>query len=166
MIKLLSIIIFLLVSFLNAKENPDFAKININEIYILPQDSKIIKDKIEELIIGSKSEIQIAMYNFSYKKYAKALVKTSKKGVDITILLDSEKIKKDDEIYKYLKNNGIKTIISNRKMHIKAAVFDKEIAILGSINWTKDSFDENNEVVLLTKDKKVIFRLRDFIKNN
>ena len=42
-----------------------------NEVFILPKQGDEIKDKISDFILSSKSEIQIAMYNFSYKKFAK-----------------------------------------------------------------------------------------------
>lgn len=163
---MISKILLILVLFFNLSySNENFNFINTNEIYFLPNEKNLVKDKIEALIGNSKEEIIIAMYNFSYKKFAKALVKSSKKGINITVLLDSEKIKKDDKIYKYFKNNGIKTIISNKKMHLKTAVFDRKEAIIGSLNWTKESFNENNEVILFTKDKKVILKLINFINS-
>ena len=79
-----------------------------NEVYILPKQGDEIKDKISESITNAKSEILVAMYNFSYKKFAKELVKASKNGVKIKVILDKEKIEKDDEIYKYFKDNGHK----------------------------------------------------------
>ena len=54
-----------------------------NEVYILPKQGEEIKDKISESILNAKSEILVAMYNFSYKKFAKDLVDASKKGVKI-----------------------------------------------------------------------------------
>jgi len=161
MVKLLIIFLFLSFSFLNANEN--FVLASQNDVYSLPSESSFVKNKIEDLILNSKSEINIAMYNFSYKKFAKALKKASKNGVKVTVLFDKEKIKKDNKIYNYLKNNGIKTILSDRKMHLKVAIFDNDVAVLGSINWTKESFEENDEIILFTKDKKVILKLKNII---
>jgi phosphatidylserine/phosphatidylglycerophosphate/cardiolipin synthase-like enzyme len=138
-----------------------FAK--TNELYILPDDSKALEFKIEKLIKKSQDSIHIAMYNFSYKKIAKELKKASKRGVLVLVLLDSSKVKKDDDIYKYLNKNGIKTKLSKKKLHTKLMVFDKKYALLGSINLTKKSFSENYESVLLTDDKKVINKIYKFI---
>ncbi len=79
-----------------------------NEVFILPKLGDEIKDKISDFIQSSKSEIQIAMYNFSYKKFAKDLVDASKKGVKITVFLDAKKVKEDSEIADFLKKNDIK----------------------------------------------------------
>ncbi len=137
-----------------------------NEVYLLPSQNNQIKEKISNSILNAKSEILIAMYNFSYKDFAKDLVKASKNGVLITVVLDAEKIDKDDEVINLFKKHKIKTIIvDKRKMHLKVAVIDSEIAIFGSSNWTEESFEENYELIYLSQDKKVISSLRDFIKS-
>lgn len=45
-------------------------------------------------------------------------------------------------------------------MHLKLAIFDSKYAILGSANWTKESFNENIEIILKTNDKKIISQLK------
>ena len=136
-----------------------------NEVYILPKQGDEIKDKISDLILSSKSEIQIAMYNFSYKKFAKDLVDASKKGVKITVFLDAKKVKEDSEIADFLKKNDIKVVLVKDKMHLKLAIFDSKLAIFGSVNWTKESFEENYELVYICEDKKTINSLNSFIKS-
>lgn len=138
---------------------------NLNEVYFLPKQSKDVKDKIISLIRDSKFSIEVAMYNFSYKKFAKELISASKKGVEITVIFDKSKVEKDDKIYKLLKKNGIKTIIPKNKLHTKIAVFDNKNFVLGSSNWTKESFKKNYEIILFTKDKKVIKEAKSFINS-
>ena len=136
-----------------------------NEVFILPKQGDEIKDKISDFIQSSKSEIQIAMYNFSYKKFAKDLVDASKKGVKITVFLDAKKVKEDSEIADFLKKNDIKVVLVKDKMHLKLALIDSKIAIFGSTNWTKESFEENYELVYICEDKKTIDSLNSFIKS-
>ena len=136
-----------------------------NEVFILPKQGDEIKDKISDFIQSSKSEIQIAMYNFSYKKFAKDLVDVSKKGVKITVFLDAKKVKEDSEIADFLKKNDIKVVLVKDKMHLKLAIFDSKLAIFGSVNWTKESFEENYELVYICEDKKTIDSLNSFIKS-
>ena len=146
-----------------AKDNRTFSITSLNEIYFLPKEADKTKDNILQLIKNSKSSISIAMYNFSYKKFAKELVSSSKDGVKVTILLDKSKIKKDDKLYKYFKKNGITVKVADKKLHTKVAVFDENIAVLGSINWTKESFKDNYELVMFTKDKNIINKTLDFL---
>lgn len=136
-----------------------------NEVYILPNQGKEIKDKISESIINSNSEILIAMYNFSYKKFAKDLVDASKKGVRITVYLDAKKVKEDSDIFDFLIKNNIKVVLVKDKMHLKVALIDSKIAIFGSTNWTKESFEENYELIYISEDKNIIDTLKSFIKS-
>jgi len=103
------------------------------------------------------------MYNFSYKKFAKELASASKKGVKVKILFDKSKVKKDDKIFKYLRSNNVETIVTKKKLHTKIAIFDNKVALIGSMNWTKESFKNNYEIVMFTKDKRVVSKLDNFI---
>lgn len=151
MFKTIFIMIFLF-STLYSNENI----LNQNQTFFLPQQGNEAKDKIVELISSSKENIKISMYNFSYKKFAKELVDASKKGLKVEVILDKEKIKEDDDIYKYFKNNGVNVIIPKKKLHTKIALFDNKILLIGSLNWTKESFEENYEILLILDDKKII----------
>ena len=136
-----------------------------NEVYILPKQGEEIKDKISESILNSKSEILIAMYNFSYKKFAKDLVDASKKGVKVTVYLDSKKVKEDSDISDFLTKNNIKVVLVKDKMHLKVALIDSKTAIFGSTNWTKESFEENYELIYISDDKNIVDKLKSFIKS-
>ena len=136
-----------------------------NEVYILPKQGEQIKDKISESITNAKSEILVAMYNFSYKKFAKDLVDASKNGVKITVFLDAKKMKEDSEVFEYLKKNNIKVVLVKDKMHLKVALIDSKVAIFGSTNWTKESFEENYELIYISEDEKTVETLSSFIKS-
>jgi phosphatidylserine/phosphatidylglycerophosphate/cardiolipin synthase-like enzyme len=164
MFKSIFITVFLFCS-LFANENILTANQIQNQTLFLPQQGDEAKDKIIELIKASKYNIKISMYNFSYNKFAKELVSASKKGVKVQLILDKKKIEEDNDIYKYLKKNGIKIIVPEKKVHTKIAIFDDEIALIGSMNWTKESFDENYEMLLISKDKKTIKEMNTFINS-
>ena len=138
-----------------------FAK---SELLLLPSEAKSAKERIVQLINSSEESIYIAMYNFSYKKFAKALVKAKKRGVNIVVLFDKKKIKEKDSLYEYLNKKGIKTIVSSDKMHLKVALFDEKTFFLGSTNFTKKSLTENHEIVYFDDDKKSIKKLLSFFQ--
>ncbi len=123
-----------------------------DKIYFLPKEASEVKAHIEKLIKNSNHKIDIAMYNFSYKRFHKALKKASKDGVDINIIYGKSKLK----FYK-----KIKLIQTKRKQHIKLAIIDDKFAIYGSANWTKESFGENYEIINITDDKQ---KIKKFIK--
>jgi len=130
--------------------------------YFLPQDSDLLKAHIEKLIDTSTTSIDIAMYNFSYKKFAKLLNNAVKRNVEVNVIFDKKKVQSDENSkYNYLKNQGVNSILSNKKMHLKIALFDKRIAILGSLNWTKASFNDNYEIVHITDNYNVISKSKN-----
>lgn len=164
MFKILIITLFLFSNLLFANENI-LAYNTYNQTLILPKQSEEAKNKIIELISTAKQSINISMYNFSYKKFAKELVQASKNGVKVKLILDKSKVQNDNEIYKYLKNNGIEIIIPKDKVHTKIALFDDNILLFGSLNWTKESFENNHEILLISNDKKIINEVNVFINS-
>ena len=122
-----------------------------DKVYFMPNDSSEAKEHIVKILKNANSTIDIAMYNFTYKKFNKAIKKAIKNGVKVTIIYNKTKLKFDKKI------NLIKT---KRKQHIKLAIIDDKFIIYGSANWKKASFGENYEIVNITDDKK---RVKKFI---
>ena len=137
-----------------------------NELFILPSQNKEINEKIENLIDSSQNEIIIAMYNFSHKDILKKLKKSSKKGVKILLILDEEKYKENKKLIKELEEENIKIVIPKDKMHMKVAIFDNKFLLIGSMNWTKESFEENHEIVIINNDLETIIKLSSYFKNS
>ena len=157
--------VFFFIVFFTSTLFANEVNLNQNHVYFFPKQADEAKDKIVELIANSKDTIKISMYNFSYKKFAKELVEASKNGVKIQVILDEKKVKEDNEIYKYLKKNDIEIIISKKKLHTKIAIFDNKIALIGSLNWTKESFEENYESLLMSNNKEIIADIDNFFIN-
>ena len=76
----------------------------------MPDDKTEALDAIISSINSAESDIFLAMYNFSYKKIAKELVKASKREVSVTVLFEDDKLIKDRTILDMLKNSGINVI--------------------------------------------------------
>jgi len=133
-----------------------------NEVFLLPGEKNLANERVSTLIKDAKFSIFVAMYNFTYKKIAKDLVKASNNGVKITVLLDKKMF--DSDILKLLNNGKIKTIINKdkNKMHIKAILIDDKVALIGSTNFTKKSFEENYDLIYISKDEKLISKLKEF----
>ena len=123
-----------------------------DKVYFLPNDANKAKENISKLLENADKTIDIAMYNFTYKKFNKSIQKAIKNGVKVTIIYNKTKLKLNKKI------NLIKT---KRKQHIKLAIIDDKFIIYGSANWKKESFGENYEIINITNDKK---RVKKFIK--
>lgn len=147
--------LFLLAITVNAKDT----------LFLLPQESKQAEQKIEELIKSSQQSIEVAMYNFSLKSLAQELIQAKKRGLEVKVFLDKEKSKDKSSEYKLLKKNGVDVIlIGYTKLHTKLAIFDKKVAVFGSSNWTKESFDKNYEIIVVSQQDDMLKKLNQFIK--
>jgi len=133
-----------------------FAK---DEVYFLPKDSQKIQKEIKRLFKNSKNNIDIAMYNFSYKKFIKYMKKAHKKGVNINLILDGNKAKKNKINFIEFKKTR------DKKLHIKMAIFDDKTVVFGSANWKEESFKKNYEVIYVSDDKKLVKKFSEIFKS-
>jgi hypothetical protein len=129
---------------------------SVRVIYSL--DQKQNDQEIIALITNAKSKIYFAMYEFTLKDIADALVAAKKRGVDVRGLVDSTESADsyDAAIISELTSAGIpveteKHPDGNGIMHIKAIVTDSAYAI-GSYNWTESATTENDEILEIGTD--------------
>ena len=150
---------------------------SIRVVYSLDQrqnDKEIIA-----LIDAATSHIYFAMYEFTLKDIADALVAAKERGVEVRGVVDSGESANsyDKPIISELLNAGISVVTEkhsdgNGIMHIKAIVTDSAYA-LGSYNWTGSATTENDEILEIGTDptlrqayENVLLRLLDAYKGN
>ena len=125
-------------------------------VYFLPKQSAQAKAEIISLIDNAKNNIDIAMYNFKYRAFAKALEKAALRGVDVKLFYFKKKLKL---------SKNIKALKVKKKLHTKIAIFDKKKVVFGSLNWTKDSFKKNYEVMYITDKKGIVKKFNNFFNS-
>ncbi len=121
-------------------------------------DQKQNDQEIIALIDAAKTHIYFAIYEFTLKDIADALVAAKKRGVDVRGLVDAGESANsyDKPIIAELTNAGISVVTEkhadgNGIMHIKALVTDSAYA-MGSYNWTGSATTENDEVLEIGTD--------------
>jgi len=124
-----------------------------DDVYFLPEDNNLAKNKILKLIKNSKKSIDIAIYNINYKKFILELNKASNRGVVINIFYH----KKKGNFHK-----NIKLSKTRSKLHTKIAIFDKKIVYYGSANWKKKSFKQNYEIINITNNNIKVKKFNNF----
>jgi phosphatidylserine/phosphatidylglycerophosphate/cardiolipin synthase-like enzyme len=133
------------------------------KIYFSPNgncEKAIIKE-----IGDAKRYIHIAMFNFTNGRIARALVKASKVGVDIKVIVDEKNALDIYSKSRFLKNKEImvayrKGLYNNRGdrtglMHNKFAVIDGKVIVTGSYNWTTSAEKWNYENLLIISSVRV-----------
>lgn len=74
------------------------------------------------------------------------VVRQAKRGLDVEVILDSSS--DNHAALQYLLKNGIKVFSLSKEVPLKAnmLVTDDYICVTGSITWTKESFERNEEL--------------------
>jgi len=127
-----------------------------------------------ELIIiknidNAKEFINIAMYTFTDREIAQAIIRAKDRGVDIKIYLDRSQVNAEYTKSHYFVNNAIIEDIrissNNYIMHNKFAVIDNKIVITGSYNWTASAGERNDENLLVIDDKNIVKKYQNQFNN-
>lgn len=113
---------------------------------------------ISEIIVGSKKTVDIATAWFTHKGLMQTILShASLSPVKFRVIINDDARNKDFYLdYLRLVNAGVEVMIYKgdskwNLMHNKFAVFDSEIVITGSYNWTK-SAESNIENIVVSKD--------------
>jgi len=158
-----SFIVILIISLLFIFSFNALAKL---EVYFSLYDNP--ESIIIENIDNAKESINIAMYAFTDREIAQAIIRAKDSGVDIKIYLDRSQVNAKYSKTRYFLNNGIKNIrisSNNYIMHNKFAVIDNKIVITGSYNWTASAGERNDENLLVIDDKNIINKYQNQFNN-
>lgn len=140
----------------------------VRVIYSL--DEKRNDKEIIALIDAAKSSIYFAIYEFTLKDIADALVRAKQRGVAVRGIVDAGESSNsyDRPIIEELTGAGIPVVTEkhasgNGIMHIKALVTDKAYA-LGSYNWTNSATTVNDELLEIGTDPTLRQTYEDILK--
>lgn len=101
-----------------------------------------IRDNVLKLINTARKSIDIAVYSIYDDEIFDALLEAKKRGVKIRIITDKLQATQS-EVVKKLYDSGFDLKISrgfnNGMMHNKYAIFDNEVVITGSFNWSNNA---------------------------
>lgn len=112
-------------------------------------------------INGSKTRLYSAIYMFTDKNIAQAVINAKKRGVKVQVVTDRSSYDSEYGKIKLLKDNGIDIFIfdpqvGNRRskpiMHNKFAVIDNDV-LTGSFNWTIAANKMNQENLVWIKNE-------------
>jgi phosphatidylserine/phosphatidylglycerophosphate/cardiolipin synthase-like enzyme len=133
------------------------------EVYYGPED--LPGEKVVALYEQARRYIYVAMYGFTYPPAVKALVAARKRGVDVRVLTDREKLNdpKQRAALETLRLAGIPVRINLHEnlMHLKQAVVDDAVNASGSMNQTTSGNQYNDERLDLITDPDSSKKARD-----
>lgn len=128
---------------------------NTNPDLIISPDNS--RDKLLSLMQHAKHSIKIYAQGLNDYKIIGGLANAARRSVDVQIITSNHLRAKQA---KYLQRAHV-NIHYTKKLIIHAKVFivDDQQAVIGSINLTRASLDDNRELSVITRDTKVIAEL-------
>lgn len=121
------------------------------ELWLLPDNQDAVR-RLEKLIDSAKKSIKIAMFAWTRRDLAWAVVDAHKRGVNVEVAIDQNSGKGTGaKIVQILKDNGIPVYISRGTalLHHKFLYIDGQTLVNGSANWTRAAFTQNEDCFIV-----------------
>jgi phosphatidylserine/phosphatidylglycerophosphate/cardiolipin synthase-like enzyme len=119
------------------------------------------RERIRSLIKNAKSSITIYAQDISDYSITGTLGTAARSGIRVQLLLsESANRIKNQKRFEYLQRAGVLIHFNKHYIiHAKVIIIDNQYALLGSINLTESSINDNRELSIITKDPRVIKEL-------
>jgi cardiolipin synthase A/B len=120
------------------------------------------REKMLDFINAATSEIDIYAQGLSDYKIIGALAKAAKSGKKVKILLAANTNETHSKKFDYLRNASVMVhFCKHYIIHAKVIITDHNQAVLGSINFTKPSLNNNRELSVVTSNPQTIAALEN-----
>jgi len=133
------------------------------EVYYAPED--LPGDKLVSIYDRAGRYIFVAIYGITFPPAVKALVSAKKRGVDVRVITDREKLNdpKQRAALETLRLAGIPIRINQHEnlMHLKQVVIDDLINTSGSMNHTTSGHRYNDERLDVITDPVTSIKARE-----
>lgn len=118
------------------------------------------REKILNFINHAQSEIKIYAQDISDYQMIGALAKAARSGKKVQIIMATPQENKRNRKLEYLRKAGVDIHFSKKYFtHAKVIMIDHSRALLGSINFTRYSINENRELSVITQNPTVLKQL-------
>jgi cardiolipin synthase len=118
------------------------------------------REKLLALVQQARDGIKLHAESITDYAMVGALASAARRGVKVEILTSNESKKANGKKFHYLETAGVLIRISKRLIiHAKVLLIDNNTAVIGSINMTKPSIDENRELAVISHDEKIYRQL-------
>jgi phosphatidylserine/phosphatidylglycerophosphate/cardiolipin synthase-like enzyme len=133
------------------------------EVFYAPEDAPM--DRVVALYNRAHRYLYVAVYGLSYPRAVEALVAAKKRGIDVRVLTDRERLDdpKQRAAVNTLRLAGIPIRVNQHDglMHMKQVVMDDEVNASGSMNHTTSGNRYNDERLDVITDKAITARARE-----
>ena len=143
----------------SAVKNNENIKVDdaIISIYFSPLN-KASTEQIIPLIKTAKKSIYVPVYYMTRNDIIDELISAKKRGLDVKIIVDETAVNGQYVDIDYIKNGGVELKVEHWKgmMHMKSMIIDDSTLIIGSMNFTKQGENVNDENCLIIKNAPIL----------
>jgi cardiolipin hydrolase len=127
-----------------------------SEAYFSPGNS--CRNAIIHHLDAAVSNLKICVFTISDDLITESIIKARKRGVNILILTDNDKLFDLGSDIKRLSGEDITIRIDNTSnhMHHKFMIVDDRVLINGSYNWTRSAANFNQENIIVTHEPGLV----------
>jgi phosphatidylserine/phosphatidylglycerophosphate/cardiolipin synthase-like enzyme len=133
------------------------------EVWYGPEDRPL--ERVARMYDRAKRYVFVAAYGLTSPLSVKALVEAKRRGVDVRILTDRERLNdpKQRAALSALREAGIPIKINQHDglMHLKQVVVDDEVNTSGSMNQTTSGNQYNDERLDIIRDHALTVKARE-----
>ncbi len=133
------------------------------EVWYAPEDEPL--SRVVRIYEQADRYIYVAVYGMTFFPAVKALVAAHKRGVDVRVITDRERLNdpKQRAAVSALREAGIPIMVNRHEnlMHLKQVVVDDEVNTNGSMNHTTSGNRYNDERLDVIKDHAISVKARE-----
>ena len=136
--------------------DPRTSQSSVAESLFSPDDD--CPARIASLLSRAKNRVDICVFTITDNRISSEIQKAHRRKVDVRIITDDEKSGDLGSDIEDLAAAGIPVRIDRTQyhMHHKFAVFDRELLLTGSYNWTRGAAENNEENLIITDDQRLV----------
>lgn len=114
--------------------------------------------KLKDLLHSARLQIDICVFTISDNRLSEAIIAAHQRGVSVRVITDNDKaFDKGSDIAELIRAGvALRKDSSPYHMHHKFAVFDNNLLVNGSFNWTRSASKYNQENILVSNSPAAV----------
>lgn len=129
-----------------------------SEALFSPRDD--CSHRICRLISSARKQIDICVFTITDDRVTRAIKDAHQRRVQVRIISDNDKSFDRGSDIEQLSQSGVPVRVdkTDYHMHHKFALFDSQLIMTGSYNWTRSASKNNSENLIITNDPDLLIR--------
>ncbi len=135
---------------------PDDGELLEGQAYFSPRDD--VPSRIVRLMEAARRTLDICVFTITDDRVSNAIRDAAQRRVTVRIITDNDKSEDLGSDIDRLARLGIPVRVDRTEyhMHHKFALFDNQLLLTGSYNWTRSAARQNQENVIITRERRLI----------